>query len=171
VIVRSAVQGRDIGALPGDISEKTDMFQQPYIEICNELFGPRKQAYERLVEQGNIEFLTTSFLRGITIKNAILIVDEAQNLNWQEISSIMTRAGTHAKIIFCGDFRQTDLSKKNDLSGLKKFIAISRMMPSFRSVEFGVDDIVRSDIVKEFVMAMMRYDDTHDPRSSGHESQ
>jgi phosphate starvation-inducible protein PhoH len=159
VIVRSAVQGRDIGHLPGDEKEKTEVYQDPYVNLCKKLFG-RIDAFQRLIEQGHATFMVTSFLRGITIDNAIVIVDEAQNLNWQEISTIMTRIGNHSKILFCGDFRQTDLNKKTDMSGLQKFLSICRRMPSFRDVEFGVDDIVRSDIVKEFIVATMRYEDT-----------
>jgi len=161
-IVRSAVQGRELGHLPGDVDEKTECFKQPYKELCHDFFGPKQQAFERLEEQGVIQFVTTSFLRGVTQSNAIIIVDEAQNLNWQEISTIMTRVGQNARIIFCGDFRQTDLNRKHDMSGLKKFLAVTHHMPSFRNIEFGVEDIVRSDIVKEFVLATMQYDDTHE---------
>jgi phosphate starvation-inducible PhoH-like protein len=111
------------------------------------------QAYERLVEQKNIEFMITSFVRGITIDDAVIIVDECQNMNFQELSSIMTRIGENCKIIFCGDFKQTDLNKKNDQSGLRQFVEIVNLMPSFKSVEFGIEDIVRSSIVKEFIVA------------------
>lgn len=159
IIVRSAVQGRDIGHLPGDEIEKTEVYTQPYVGICSTLFGPHKQAFVRLQEQGQIEFMTTSFLRGITLDNCVVVVDEAQNLNWDELSTIMTRVGENTRILFCGDFRQTDLHKKHDMSGLKKFIQISKTMPSFRSVEFDIDDIVRSDLVKEFILASMSYDD------------
>lgn len=159
VIVRSAVQTRDIGHLPGDEAEKMEVYQRPYQCICDTLFGERRQAYDRLQEQGHLKFMTTSFIRGITIDQSVVIVDEAQNLNYQEISSIMTRVGKNSKIIFCGDFRQTDLNKKNDLSGLSKFIEISNYMPSFRKIEFQPADIVRSELVKEFILASLHYDD------------
>ncbi len=152
VLVRSIVPSRDIGHLPGDEKEKTDVYLAPYKAICQDLFGT-EQAYERLVEQKNIEFMITSFVRGITIDNAVIIVDECQNMNFQELSSIMTRVGEGSKIIFCGDFKQTDLCRKNDQSGLKDFVEIINRMPSFRNVEFEVEDIVRGSLVKEFIVA------------------
>jgi phosphate starvation-inducible protein PhoH len=160
VIVRSAVPSRDIGHLPGDEREKTEVYQQPYVEICSDLFG-RHDAFQRLNEQGAIKFMITSFVRGITLDNSIIIVDEAQNMTDMELNSIITRVGERSKIIFCGDFRQTDLYKRNDMSGLKKFMVIADSMPSFDTIEFGVDDIVRSDIVKEYIIARMRYEEQY----------
>lgn len=160
VIIRSAVPSREIGYLPGDEKEKTEVYTQPYVEICETLFN-RSDAYQRLKEQGVVNFMITSFVRGITLDNSIIIVDESQNMTDMELNSIITRVGLRSKIIFCGDFRQTDLSKKHDLSGLKKFIGISKFMPSFSMVEFGVDDIVRSDIVKEYIVARMNYEDKY----------
>ena len=152
VLVRSVVPSREIGHLPGDEKEKTDVYLAPYKAICQDLFQT-EQAYERLVEQKNIEFMITSFIRGITIDNSVIIVDECQNMNFQELSSIMTRVGEGSKIIFCGDFKQTDLCKKHDQSGLREFVEVIIRMPSFRNVEFEVDDIVRSSLVKEFIVA------------------
>ena len=152
VLVRSVVPSREIGHLPGDEKEKTDVYLAPYKAICQDLFQT-EQAYERLVEQKNIEFMITSFVRGITIDNSVIIVDECQNMNFQELSSIMTRVGEGSKIIFCGDFKQTDLCKKHDQSGLREFVEVINRMPSFRNVEFEVDDIVRSSLVKEFIVA------------------
>lgn len=160
VIVRSAVPSRDIGHLPGDEKEKTEVYTQPYIEICHDLFG-RHDAFQRLTEQGAVHFLITSFVRGITLDNAIIIVDECQNMTDMELNSIFTRIGERSKIIFCGDFRQTDLYKKTDMSGLKKFMVIADMMPSFKTFEFGVDDIVRSQIVKEYILARMNYEEQY----------
>lgn len=159
VIVRSVVPSRDIGHLPGDEKEKTDVYLAPYKAICQDLFDT-DQAYERLVEQKNIEFMITSFVRGITIDNAVIVVDECQNMNFQELSSIMTRVGNNTKIIFCGDFKQTDLCKKGDQSGLKEFVDIVNHMPSFRNVEFEVEDIVRSSLVKEFIVANLHIQTT-----------
>jgi phosphate starvation-inducible protein PhoH len=156
VIVRSAVPSRDIGHLPGDEKEKTEVYTEPYIEICKDLFD-RPDAYNRLTEQKAMQFLITSFVRGITLNNSIIIVDECQNMTDMELNSIMTRVGDTSKIIFCGDFRQTDLYKKSDLSGLKKFMAIADMMPNFKTFEFGVNDIVRSAIVKEYILARLQY--------------
>lgn len=160
VIVRSAVPSRDIGHLPGDEKEKTEVYMVPYIDICASLF-PRfgEQAWGRLKEQKVVEFMITSHVRGLTLDDCIVIVDEAQNMCDMELNSIMTRAGNNTKMIFCGDFRQTDLSKKNDMSGLKKFISIVEHMNSFRTVEFGIDDIVRSSLCKEYIIARMQYED------------
>lgn len=160
IIVRSAVPARDIGHLPGDEKEKTEVYKEPYVEICNNLFN-RPDAFQRLQEQDVCHFLITSFLRGVTLDDSIIIVDECQNLCDSEINTIMTRVGNNSKIIFCGDFRQTDLNKKNDMSGLKKFINIAKMMPSFKLVEFSVHDIVRSEIVKQYILARLKYEDTN----------
>lgn len=160
VIVRSAVPSREIGHLPGDEKEKTEVYQQPYIEICEDLFG-RYDAFQRLLEQKSINFMITSFVRGITLDNSIIIVDECQNMTDMELNSIITRVGEKSKIIFCGDFRQTDLYKKTDLSGLKKFMVIADMMPSFKTIEFEIEDIVRSNLVKEYILARLRYEEMH----------
>jgi len=160
IIVRSAVPSRDIGHLPGDEREKTEVYQEPYIDICESLFG-RHDAYQRLIEQKAIQFLITSFVRGITLDDAIIIVDECQNMTDMELNSIITRVGERSKIIFCGDFRQTDLYKKTDMSGLKKFMAIADMMPSFKIFEFGVEDIVRSSLVKEYILARLEYENRY----------
>jgi len=156
IIVRSAVPSRDIGFLPGNEKEKVEIYSQPYQEICTDLF-PRfsERAYNKLKEQNLVHFMVTSYVRGLTLDNAIVIVDEAQNMNDMELNSIMTRIGKNTKVIFCGDFRQTDLQKRNDMSGLKKFMAIANHMPSFRHVEFEVEDIVRGPLVKEYIIARL----------------
>ena len=159
VIVRSAVPSREIGHLPGDQDDKTEVYSAPYQSICQELFPDKFLAYKRLVEAQYIEFMSTSFIRGITLDNSVIIVDECQNLNDMEINSIMTRVGANTKIIFCGDFRQTDLHRRNDMSGMKKFMATVDNMPSFSSIEYGPDDIVRSQLVKEYIIARMQYED------------
>jgi phosphate starvation-inducible PhoH-like protein len=155
------VPSRDIGHLPGDEKEKTEVYTEPYVAICSDLFN-RFDAYQRLTEQKVIQFMITSFVRGITLENAIVIVDECQNMTDMELNSIITRIGERSKIIFCGDFRQTDLYKKTDMSGLKKFIRIADMMPSFKTFEFGVEDIVRSSIVKEYILARLQYESTYE---------
>ena len=160
IIVRSAVPSREIGHLPGDEKEKTEVYTQPYVEICDNLFK-RKDAFQRLQEQQCVSFMITSFVRGITLDDSIIIVDECQNMTDMELNSIITRVGDRSKIIFCGDFRQTDLYKKTDMSGLKKFMVIADMMPSVKSIEFEVDDIVRSDIVKEYILARMSYEEKY----------
>lgn len=159
IVVRSAVQGREIGHLPGDVNEKIDIYQQPYRQICEILFG-RNDAWERLEEQHHIEFISTSFIRGMSWDDAIIIVDECQNLTWEEINTCMTRVGYRSKILFCGDYRQTDLNKKkNDLCGLNKFLEIASLMKSHTRIEFTVDDIVRSSLVKDWVIASLKYED------------
>ena len=160
VIVRSAVPSREIGHLPGDEKEKTEVYQMPYEEISADLFN-RKDAWKLLNEQKVVQFMITSFVRGITLEDSIIIVDECQNMNDMEVNSIITRVGSRSKIIFCGDFRQTDLYKKTDMSGLKKFMVIADMMPSVKTIEFEVDDIVRSKLVKEYILARMNYEDQY----------
>lgn len=160
VIVRSAVPSREIGHLPGDEKEKTEVYKQPYVEICSDLFG-RKDAFQRLQEQHNVEFMITSFVRGITLEDSVIIVDECQNMTDMELNSIVTRVGKNSKIIFCGDFRQTDLYRKNDMSGLKKFMVIADMMPSVKAIEFQISDIVRSQLVKEYILARMAYEEQY----------
>jgi len=159
ILVRSAVQSREIGHLPGDVTEKMEIYQQPYHQICETLFG-RKDAYERLEEQGYIEFISTSFIRGMSFDDAIIIVDEMQNLTFEEIDTVMTRVGYRSKIIWCGDYRQTDLNKKkNDMSGILKFFDIAMHMDAFTKIEFTPDDIVRSSLVKDYILAKLRYED------------
>ena len=162
IVVRSAVQSRDMGYLPGDVNEKMEIYQQPYVQICDTLFG-RKDAWDRLEEQGHIQFISTSFIRGMSFDNAIIIVDEMQNLTYEEIDTVMTRVGHMSKIIWCGDYRQTDLNKKkNDMSGILKFFDIAMHMAAFTRIEFTADDIVRSSLVKDYILAKMRYEDAED---------
>lgn len=159
IIVRSAVQSREVGHLPGDINEKMEIYEQPYRQICETLFG-RKDAYQRLEEQGHIEFISTSFIRGMSFDDAIIIVDEMQNLTFEEIDTVMTRVGYRSKIIWCGDYRQTDLNKKkNDVSGILKFFDIARRMGAFTRIEFTPDDIVRSSLVKDYILAKLDFED------------
>jgi len=159
IVVRSAVQSRDMGHLPGDVSEKMEIYEQPYRQICETLFG-RKDAWDRLEEQGYVKFISTSFIRGMSFDDAIIIVDEMQNMTYEEIDTVMTRVGYRSKIIWCGDYRQTDLNKKkNDVSGILKFFDIAQHMSSFTRIEFTVDDIVRSSLVKDYILAKIRYED------------
>lgn len=159
IIVRSAVQSREIGHLPGDVSEKMEIYQQPYRQICDTLFG-RRDAWDRLEEQGHVTFISTSFIRGMSFDDAIIIVDEMQNLTFEEIDTVMTRVGYRSKIIWCGDYRQTDLNKKkNDMSGILKFFDIAQHMKAFTRIEFTPDDIVRSSLVKDYILAKLRYED------------
>lgn len=151
-IVRSVVSTRDIGFLPGDEQEKVSIYEAPYRSICRELFG-LKDAYDSLKQQNNIKFMSTSFIRGITINNAVVIVDECQNLNFHELDSIITRVGKNSKIIFCGDYTQTDLTRENDKRGVLNFMKILSSIKEFETIEFNIDDIVRSDFLKSYIIA------------------
>lgn len=153
IIIRSTVQTRDMGYLKGDEKEKAAIFELPYKDICAELTNNR-DAYEKLKESFKIEFMSTSFLRGQSFNDAIIIVDEAQSCNWHELNTICTRLGKNSKLICCGDIAQNDLIKsKNDVSGFKEFIAVSRKMEQFRAFRFTTEDIVRSDFVKSWIVA------------------
>ena len=149
VIIRSAVPTRDIGFLPGTEKEKSAVYEEPYKDICIELFD-RGDAYEILKNKNLVQFMTTSFIRGITLRDSIVIVDECQNMSFHELDSIITRVGEGSRIIFCGDFRQSDLGGKN---GLHEFIRILKAMNRFDLVDFQVSDIVRSGFVKDYIIA------------------
>ena len=160
-IVRSAVPTREIGFLPGDEEDKTALFQVPYqnmVKFMFEMPGEREfsSLYERLKNQGSLMFLTTSFLRGITLDNAVIIVDECQNLTFHELDTIITRVGQDSKIIFCGDFFQTDLMKSSDKQGMVNFMKILDAMQQFDNIEFTIGDIVRSGFVKEYLINKIR---------------
>jgi len=157
-IIRSAVPTREIGFLPGDEEDKTALYQIPYQNMVQFMFEqPSDQAftmlYDRLRAQGTIMFLTTSYLRGITLDNSIIIVDECQNLNFHELDTIMTRVGQDSKIIFSGDFFQSDLVKNGDKEGFGKFLDIIEDMQEFKSVEFNIGDIVRSGLVRSYLIS------------------
>lgn len=151
IIVRSVVPTRDIGFLPGTKEEKEDVYTQPYVSIAHELFED-KGAYEKLVTQGALQFLTTSYIRGTTLRNAIVLVDEMQNLNFHELDSVITRVGENCRFIMCGDYYQSDFEKKNDKDGIVKFLNILDNMKRFKHVEFTWKDIVRSDLVREYIV-------------------
>jgi phosphate starvation-inducible PhoH-like protein len=164
VVIRSTAEVRSLGFLPGTIEDKTEPFEAPYKSLCDDIFK-RPGQYDKLKEIGAIEFISTSFVRGITLSNCIVMIDESQNLNWQEISSCITRAGNHCKFMVCGDTKQSDLLyKKTDVSGLDKFIQVAMMIPSFRGVAFTPEDIVRSGLCKEFIIAEERYEETRSRR-------
>lgn len=166
IIVRSAVQSREIGHLPGDVSEKMEIYEQPYRQICQQLFD-RKDAWDRLEEQGYVSFISTSFIRGMSFDDAIIIVDEMQNMTFEEIDTVMTRVGYRSKIIWCGDYRQTDLNKKkNDVSGILKFFDIAHHMKAFTRIEFVPDDIVRSSLVKDYILAKLKFEDINEDKNA-----
>lgn len=149
-IFRSAVSTRNIGFLPGNVVAKMESFETPYIDITSDLFG-RDDAYGILKHKGIIEFLPTSYIRGSTYNNCIVLVDECQNLNWHEFASLMTRCGKDCKFLFCGDSHQSDLTNSDKLD-IHKMIEICNRMPSFDLINMEIDDIIRSGLVKEFII-------------------
>jgi len=151
VIVRSVVPTREMGYLPGSVEEKVDAYTAPYRSICTELFN-EKMAYENLEQQGIVEFVSTSFIRGTTLDNCIVLVDEMQNLTFHELDSIITRVGKNSRIIFSGDYYQSDLKSGSDKKGILDFMNIMEVMNNFTTVEYGWADIVRSDFVRDYIM-------------------
>ncbi len=160
-IVRSLVATREIGFLPGDHEDKSSLYQIPYKNMVKYMFEMQTDSdfemlYSNLKAQGTISFWSTSFIRGTTMDRAILIIDEFQNLNFHELDSIITRVGEDTKIVFCGDATQSDLIKANEKNGIVDFMRILRLMPSMNIIEFGIEDIVRSGFVKEYLTAKIQ---------------
>jgi predicted ribonuclease YlaK len=157
ILVRSLIPTREIGFLPGDEEDKAALYQVPYQNMVRWMFEmPNEQAfnnlYDKLKAQGTLFFLSTSFLRGLTFDNSIIIVDECQNLNFHELDTIITRVGQDSKILFCGDFNQTDLQKTNEKNGLHDFLKILEQMEEFNCTEFNLGDIVRSGFVRSYLI-------------------
>lgn len=160
-IVRSIVPSRNMGFLPGNEKEKAAVYEEPYQAVCSELFG-RGDAYQYLKAQNYIEFKSTSFIRGITLDDCVLFVDECQNLTAHELNSIITRVGQNCRVVLSGDWRQDDLKGKREESGMIDFLKIAKCMAEFKSIEFGIDDIVRSNFVKSYILARMKLEDAGD---------
>jgi phosphate starvation-inducible PhoH-like protein len=159
-VVRSLVATREIGFLPGDHDDKSALYQIPYKNMVKYMFQMPSDAdfemlYGNLKSQETVKFWSTSFIRGTTLDNSVIIVDEYQNLNFHELDSIITRVGENSRIIFCGDATQSDLVKTNERNGISDFMNILRKMDSFDIIEFGVDDICRSGLVKEYIVAKL----------------
>ena len=159
-VVRSLVSTREIGFLPGDHEDKSSLYQIPYKNMVKYMFQLPTEVdfemlYGNLKQQETIKFWSTSFVRGTTLDNSIIIVDEFQNMNFHELDSIITRVGEDSKIMFCGDARQSHLTKANEKNGIVDFMDILRKMPSFDIIEFGIEDIVRSGLVKEYLVAKL----------------
>ena len=153
-IIRSVVPTRDMGFLPGNQREKSKVYEAPYYAIFTELFE-RGDAYEILKGREQVHFTTTSFIRGLTINDAVVIVDECQNMTYHELDSIITRLGDNCKIVFCGDFRQSDFRFKDERDGVIEFMKVIKRMKSFDFIEFDKYDIVRSDLVKEYIISKL----------------
>lgn len=159
-IFRSVVPGRQMGFLPGDEKTKAEVYESPYVDICNELFG-RADAYSYQKTKKLIRFETTSFARGITIKNSVVIIDEFQNMNSSELHTLMTRIGENCRVILAGDIRQNDLknTSRHETSGFKDFFKIISSMDNFSRIEFTRDDIIRSEFVKSYIIAREELED------------
>ena len=160
-VVRSLVPTREIGFLPGDHEDKAHLYQIPYQNMVKYMFKmPDDPAFEMLYDnlkvQETISFWSTSFLRGTTLDNAIVLVDECQNLNFHELDSIMTRVGNDSKIIFAGDIAQTDLVKTNEKNGILDFMKILEIMDEFANIEFDVNDIVRSGLIRNYIITKLQ---------------
>lgn len=160
-LVRSLIATREIGFLPGDHEDKSSLYQIPYKSMVKYMFQMSSDVdfemlYGNLKAQETISFWSTSFIRGTTFDDAILIIDECQNLNFHELDSIMTRVGDNSRIIFCGDAAQTDLIKTNEKNGILDFMRIMEQMnEQFSMIEFGVDDIVRSGLVRDYIITKL----------------
>ena len=157
ILVRSLIPTREIGFLPGDEEDKSALYQVPYQNMVRFMFQmPNEQSfnnlYDRLKSQGSLYFLSTSFLRGLTFDNTVVIVDECQNMNFHELDTIITRIGQDSKIIFCGDFDQSDLQKTNEKNGLHNFLRILNEMKEFNCTEFTIADIVRSGFIRSYLI-------------------
>ena len=151
MIIRSLVATRDSGHLPGTKEEKEEPYKLPYKNLCDELFG-YEGAYSKMVSSKQLEFETTSYIRGATFDNTIIVVDEMQNMNFHELDSVITRVGLDCRIIFAGDYRQTDFKYEDEKEGILRFLNIVEQMRFFRRIEFGWADIVRSDFVRDYIM-------------------
>ena len=157
VLVRSLIPTREIGFLPGDEEDKAALYQVPYQNMVQFMFEMSNEQqfnslYDRLKGQGSLFFLSTSFLRGLTFDNSIIIVDECQNLNFHELDTIITRVGQDSRIVFCGDFDHSDLVKHNERNGLHDFLRILEEMEEFNCSEFSIGDIVRSGFVRSYLI-------------------
>jgi phosphate starvation-inducible protein PhoH len=150
IIVRSAVPSRDLGFVPGTLEEKAKIYQEPYMNIVNELIG-RGDAWHFLLNKEIVEFQTTSFLRGLTFKDCIIVFDEFQSATFHEIDTVLTRIGENCRFMLCGDFNQNDLNIRKEKSGLTDTVRILESVSDVAHIKFGIEDIVRSGFVKEYL--------------------
>ncbi len=156
-IIRSAVPTRDLGFLPGTLKEKIKQYESPYKSVCAEIFS-RGDAYDILKSKDMVEFMSTSFIRGETYDNCVLFIDEMQNLTFHELDSVITRAGENTRLIFSGDFKQSDLAKSHDRHGLLDFMKIlDYMKEDFSKIQFTIDDVVRSGLVKSYLISKDKF--------------
>jgi phosphate starvation-inducible PhoH-like protein/PhoH-like ATPase len=152
VILRSVVPTRDIGFLPGTQEEKEAAYLTPYIGVISEIFKNNPTLFTSFLKNGTIEFLTTSYIRGITLKDAIVVVDEFQNCNFHELDSIITRIGKGSRVIFSGDYYQSDFTNRKEKEGIGEFLKIIESLKHFKKIEFTWKDCVRSGMVRDYLM-------------------
>lgn len=152
ILVRSAVPTRDLGFTPGTLEEKASLYEAPYQAMFADIMG-RRNTYQDMKEALKVEFQTTSYIRGVTWDNAVVIVDECQSMTFHEINTIMTRLGSNSRIIMCGDLPQTDLRKRHEVTGMGTMLAVTARIEGFSNITFTRDDIVRSNFVKEWIIA------------------
>ena len=162
IMVRSTVATRDIGFLKGSVEEKIGEYEKPYKYMIKNLFDFNSDEqyellYGNLKAQKSFYFMSTSFVRGMTFDECIMIIDEFSNMSFHELSSLITRVGMDCKIHFSGDLDQSDLLKSSEREGACKFMKILNLMPSFGTINFEIDDIVRSSLVKEFIIAREQF--------------
>lgn len=151
IIVRSAVPSRQMGFLPGSAKDKTAVYENPYVDHCVELFG-RGDAYELLRQKKQIEFVSTSFLRGLTLRDAVVIIDECQNMIWSEIYTVLTRIGENCRVIVCGDTKQSDLTEREGKEDVKKLLKVCDNLGSFEFIQMTSNDVIRSGFCKSFII-------------------
>jgi len=165
VLVRSIVPTREIGFLPGDEKEKQQAYAKPYLSLATEITG-RDSAWNMMVSSKSIQFESTSFIRGVTFDDAIIVVDEMQNLNFHELDSVITRVGERCRMIFCGDYHQSDFQKQSEKNGILDFLEIIDHMRDFTIVRFGWEDIVRSNFVRDYIMTKEMIQEKKNEKSS-----
>lgn len=166
IIVRSAVPARDQGFLKGSLDEKQEVYELPYKDMASQLFQ-RGDAYEILKQKGYIDFISSSYLRGITIDNSVLLVDEIQNFTWEELNSVITRLGKNTRLLLCGDLKQNDLVLRREKTGMLKALDILLNMKEIECIEFTPDDIVRDDFVRAWILATEKYEKNEHSRNAG----
>lgn len=160
-IVRSAVPSRDMGFLPGKLKEKLEAYDAPYRTILGKLFD-RGDAWEIATQRSIVEVISTSYMRGITLDNCIVVVDETQNMNYEELATVITRLGDNTRVMFCGDTAQNDLYRnRHDSSGMESFVSVIERMTSLEIIDFAAEDIVRGGICKEFILAELGISTDH----------
>ena len=154
ILTRPAVEaGEKLGFLPGDMKEKLDPYLQPLYDALNDMIPPLK--LQKFLEEGTVQIAPLAYMRGRTLDNAFVILDEAQNTTLSQIKMFLTRMGRNAKFIVTGDVTQIDLPRRSD-SGLVRTMEILRRVEGIGIVEFDRRDIVRHPLVKYIVDAFDR---------------